>query len=200
MNLSAQACALVVLGVVQSFGPCVFARATWLATLTSSSTRPWLTISLFVSGVILGYEFYVAAVPLVQLFLGYLSVIYGLAALGMAIAAFRGLRRVDHGHTEPTGRAGGGVFIAGVSTVAQFSSCCTIAAIAIVAMAPSNGLPGTGLLLAAYGFGHALPLVAAAIGTVGMRRYIDRFSGARAFAYVNAGMMLYLAVYFAVQA
>jgi hypothetical protein len=200
MNLSAQACALVALGVVQSFGPCVFARATWLATLTSSSTRPWFTICLFVSGVIVGYELYVAAVPLVQLLLGYLSVVYALAALGMAIAAYRALRRSDHGHTEPTGRAGGGVFVAGVSTVAQFSSCCTIAALAIVAMAPTNGLPGTGLLLGAYGFGHALPLVAAAAGSVGIRRYIDRFSGARVFAYINAGMMLYLAAYFAVQA
>lgn len=193
--------ALFVLGIVQSVGPCVLQRAVSLSTLTATAARPIATMIAFVGGVICAYEVYLFATPFVALLSAHLGILYALMAVAMLGGAVWTLRRAGHcAHAGTSSLARGGVFLFGMGTVLQIAPCCTLTALAIVTASTFVGVPAAALLLAAYGLGHAVPLIAIGAGSAGMRRFVTRAGAWKWLAYVNAGVLGYLAVYFGVQA
>lgn len=192
--------ALFLLGVVQSVGPCVLQRAVSLSSLTATAARPVITMIVFVCGVIAAYEVYLFATPFVALLTAHLSVLYGVMAAAMLGGAAWTLWRAGHHEHHADARfAHGGVFLFGMGTVLQIAPCCTLTALAIVTASTFVGIPFAALMLAAYGIGHAVPLVGIGVGSAGMRRFVRAASAWQWLTYVNAGILGYLAIYFGVQ-
>lgn len=190
---------LFTVGLVQSLSPCVLNRVITLSVLTSSAKRPWVVVVFFTVGVILAYEAFLIFAPFVVFAYAHLSVLYAVAAgvfVAGAVLAFRGTGEHVHRQTSPSR---GGVFLLGASTVLQMQPCCMPVVFGIVAASSYLGLVAAALLFAAYAAGHAVPLLIAGGGSVRFRGIIERLGAHRAMAYVNAGLLLFMAAYFAVQ-
>lgn len=194
--------ALFVLGVLQSVGPCVLQRAVSLSTITATAARPIATMLVFVAGVVCAYQVYLLATPFVSMLTDHIGVLYAVMAVAMLVGAFWTIRRSGHEHHHVSGDTRlfrGGVFLLGMSTVLQIAPCCTLIALAIVTNASVVGIPGAGLMLAAYGLGHVVPLLFVGLGSLAMRTWVARAGASRWLTYVNGGILGYLAIYFAVQ-
>lgn len=174
-------------------------RVVTLSVLTSSARRPWLVVAYFTLGVICAYEAFLVLAPFIGLAYSHLSWVYGIAAAVFVVGAIIALRDTNaHCHHE-VDHSRGGVFMLGASTVLQMQPCCMPVAFGIVAASTYLGLPGAALLFVAYASGHAVPLVIAGGGSVRLRGLIQRIGAFQWMGYVNAGLLLFLAVYFAVQ-
>ncbi len=191
--------ALFSVGFVQSLGPCVLNRVFALSALTSTARRPWAVVVFFTLGVVGAYESFLLLTPLMAVAYAHVSIVYAVAAvvfLGGAVYAFAGSD--SHCHREED-HSRGGVFLMGASTVLQLQPCCMPVAFGIVAASTYVGVPGAALMFLFYATGHAVPLLVAGFGSIRVRNWIDRIGAYRGLAYVNAGLLLFLSVYFWVQ-
>jgi cytochrome c-type biogenesis protein len=127
--------------------------------------------------------------------------VYGALAVALAIGALWTVLRATpqacaHDHTGPPASYGA-IFVLGASTSLVFSPCCTplMVSVASVALALSRPMQGAAIL-AAFGLGHALPLLALG-GVAGRLGHWFSVRRLQQFATVgSASVMLFLAVYF----
>jgi cytochrome c biogenesis protein CcdA len=201
-------------GLVSSIGPCVAPRYIAVAAL-SNGPRPRRNVTAFIAGTIGAYVVLgLGAASLSRLWssssVAYAAVALVLAAGGAVTIVRAGGERGPCAHREPadrvqrvgTGSAGlGAPFLLGASGALIVSPCCTPFVAAIAGFTTLSGRAATGAsLLAAFAFGHALPLLFA--GALGMRltRLFARLSSSQAPAIVAGSLMLALAAYYGVLA
>ena len=198
-------------GAVTGVGPCAAPRFVAVAALAAAARRRWAVVVAFGTGVACAY----VALGLAAGTLGTLwsasRTIYLALALALAVSAFATLlRRPRDTHatcegsrigTTPISASAGGVFLLGASSAFVVAPCCTPVLAALAGLTVASGRVAEGsALLAAFGCGHALPvLLTGAIGaklTVALRPV----SASGAPAVVAGGLMLALAAYYGVLA
>jgi cytochrome c biogenesis protein CcdA len=132
---------------------------------------------------------------------------YTYAAVAVALGAggfitlWRGSRECPDAHHPRTATHAGAAMLLGASFGFVLSPCCTPIALAILAYAGAAGDAGYGsALMASFALGHALPLIALALGSGAFTRVFHRYAFRRAAGVVNGTLMLALAGYYGVLA
>lgn len=197
----------VAAGVVTSIGPCAAPRYIAVAACAQAARRPWTIVAAFACGLVCAYVMLGIAAGAIGALWAASAAVYALVAAALAVSGALTLARVRgglHSHDTPSNErnaAAGGVFLLGASSAFVVSPCCTpvVAAIASLTMTSRHAADGV-FLLAAFGCGHALPVVAAgALGTrlsLGLRRVAT----SQAPSIVAGSLMLVLAAYYGVLA
>jgi cytochrome c-type biogenesis protein len=159
-----------VLGVLTSIGPCLPLRFAALSAYAHEQRRHALLIAAtFIAGCTLVNGIIGLGVVSVDLIADYSTELYWtLAVLSLIAGVVVLLRRpAEHNHAHDTeaksaSTSFGGVFLQGMLYGLPFSPCCAPAVLALLGMSTYAGVVGYGgVLLAVYGFGHALPLLVA---------------------------------------
>ena len=197
-------------GAVTGIGPCAAPRFVAVAALTAGARRRSLVALAFGAGVACAY----VALGLAGGSLGTLwsasRTIYVALAIVLAFSAFATLLRhaheahatcdrVDTANGVPA--SAGGVFLLGASSAFVVAPCCTpvLAALAGITVASGRLAEGSALL-AAFGLGHALPVMLT--GAIGAKLSVALrpLSASGAPAVVAGGLLLALAAYYGVLA
>jgi cytochrome c biogenesis protein CcdA len=198
-------------GAVTGVGPCAAPRFVAVAALAGAARRPWGVVAMFGAGVagayvVLGF----AAATLGTLWSASPAIYLALAVALAASAVATLLRGGPRAHAScaaprsaavPVRASFGGVFLLGASSAFVVAPCCTPVLAAIAGLTVASGRVADGAaLLAAFGCGHALPVLLT--GAIGARlaAALGRFSACGARATVAGGLMLALAVYYGVLA
>jgi cytochrome c biogenesis protein CcdA len=188
-------------GALTGVGPCTAPRYVAVAALANAAVRPAFAIAAFVTGlvganVVLGLAGGALGTLLAASGRLYVALAIVLGAAGM-LALWRG-DPASHRHDVHLRSGGlGGAFLLGVSSAFVVAPCCTPVLASIAGLTTSGGPTlGAAALLAAFGLGHASPVVAA--GALGTRiaRLLRRASASQAPAIVSGGLMLALAGYY----
>ena len=194
-------------GAVTGVGPCAAPRFVAAAALAANARRRPLVVFAFGAGVAGAY----VALGLSAGALGALWAVsrttYAALALALAAAALATLlRRPHHDGADCDGvHAGmphqparhGGAFLLGASSALIVAPCCTPVVAALAGLTVASGRVADGAaLLAAFGCGHALPVLLT--GTIGVKlaAALAPFSASGAPSIVAAGLMLALAAYY----
>lgn len=195
-------------GAVTSIGPCVAPRFIAVAGMSAGRTRAQ-TLALtaaFMGGLIATYAAFGAISSLLaratQLStFTYMAVAAGLAASGI-ITLWREEKQCSYAHRERAHSSSmGGAFMLGASFALVVSPCCTPLVVAIVAYGAAAGSAVyASTLLACFALGHALPILAVALGTQRVSDVLGRHSVRQAVSVVSATLMLGLAGYYAILA
>ncbi len=196
-------------GAVTSIGPCAAPRYVALAALVNASRRPARIIAAFVAGLVGAYVVLGAAAGAVGALWSASRLVYAAFAVLLAIAGVATLLRGGTSHVHESAgvhdagaRASlGGTFLLGASSAFVVSPCCTPVVAGIAGLTTASGHTGEGVaLLAAFAFGHALPIVSAgALGTRVAHR-LRHVAASHAPAVVAGTLMLALAAYYGVLA
>jgi cytochrome c biogenesis protein CcdA len=188
-------------GAVTSVGPCAAPRYVAVAALVSSSRTPWRIVAAFVAGLVGAYVVIGLAVGTAgALWLASGFVYDGLAfVLGAAgvVTILRGDRVHSHESSVRSRASLGGTFLLGASSALVVSPCCTPVVAGIAGLTTMSGRGADGAaLLAAFGCGHALPVVVA--GTLGSRVAfaLRRVAASHAPATVAGSLMIALAAFY----
>jgi cytochrome c biogenesis protein CcdA len=198
-------------GAVTGVGPCAAPRYVAVAALAGAARRPWAVVAVFGAGVAGAYVALGFAAGTLGTLWSASRTIYLALAVALAASAIATLLRGGHGthvscvgsrSAEIPGRASfGGVLLLGASSAFVVAPCCTpvLAGIAGLTVASGRVVDG-GALLAAFGCGHALPVLLT--GAIGARLSVALrpFSASGAPAVVAGGLMLALAAYYGVLA
>jgi thiol:disulfide interchange protein DsbD len=198
-------------GAVTSIGPCAAPRYVAVAALVGTARRPWRTIAVFVAGLVGAYVALGVAAGALGVLWSASRMVYAALAGALAVAGIVTLLRGggaphahhDHGRVleRGTGASIGGTFLLGASSAFVVSPCCTPIVAGIAGLTTAAGHTGAGVaLLAAFAFGHALPVVSA--GALGTRvaHALRRLAASHAPAVVAGTLMLALAAYYGVLA
>ncbi|MDQ6942757.1 MAG: sulfite exporter TauE/SafE family protein [Candidatus Eremiobacteraeota bacterium] len=196
-------------GAVTSIGPCAAPRYVALAALVNASRRPARIIAAFVAGLVGAYVVLGVAAGAVGALWSASRLVYAGLAMVLAVAGVVTLLRGGTSHVHESTRvhhAGaraslGGTFLLGASSAFVVSPCCTPVVAGIAGLTTASGHTGEGVaLLAAFAFGHALPIVSA--GALGTRvaRGLRHVAESHAPAVAAGTLMLALAAYYGVLA
>lgn len=194
-------------GVLSSLGPCAAPRCIAVAGLCAGTSRGRAVCAAFafIAGLAATYAAFGAVSSLVARAgelsaYTYWAVAAAFTAAGCA-ALWRGEPECAHAHGRPPARGIGAAMLLGCSFALVVSPCCTPIVLGILAYAsPAGDAVRASALLAAFAFGHALPILAIAFGTSGTARILERYTLRRAANVVAAALMLGLAGYYAVLA
>lgn len=203
---------LFLAGLATSVGPCMVPRYVALAALVNRDRRPLVPTLVFIAGLLGALIALGFAAGLLGTLQALSSQIYGLLAAGLiAGGAVALVRAVPHEHrsgrcsecsAEPGGpRSIGAVFLLGAGSALVLSPCCTPVIATVAAASVAVGTPSAGgLLLLAFGAGHAAPLLFA--GTIGstLSRLVPQAWHGQPAAIVSAVLMLALGAYYGVLA
>lgn len=200
---SAAATILVFLaGVLSSFGPCTVTRLVAVAGISTGSppaTRARTGIA-FTAGLVTMYVGFGAVTGLLGGALRFTHAVYFAVAAGCLIAGTATLLRgvtAEGCRGASHNASGGGAFLLGASFAFVISPCCTPVLAALLAYgAQSGNAPGVCLLFAAFGFGHALPVVAAALVAQRLRQAAEKVAASDALRVVTGGLLLSMAGYY----
>ena len=196
-------------GAATGIGPCAAPRYVAVAALSGAASRPWTVVAAFGAGVIGAYVALGFAAGTVAMLWSASPAIYLALAIGLASSAVVTLLRAGSpAHTSCAGgrhappRASlGGAFLLGASSTFIVAPCCTpvVAGIAGLTIASGRTAEGAGLL-AAFGCGHALPVLLG--GALGSRlgAAVRSLDACGAPAVVAGGLAFALAAYYAVLA
>ena len=191
---------VVLAGAVTSIGPCVAPRYVALASVLTGERRA-LTLAAFVTGAMTVY----AALGLGAGLLGLVT--HNAAAFDAILAAVlagAGLATLVRGpQCEHVHRAAlqprrlSGVFSLGAASALVVSPCCTPVVAAVAAFPMLDASPVTrAVLLGAFAFGHAAPIVL--LGSAGAlcARPLRRWNASAAPSVVSGTLMLALGAYY----
>ena len=196
-------------GALTSIGPCVAPRLVAVAAICTGQATPLQrggAIASLVAGLCCAYVAIGICASLLR------PLIHSSTAVYLACSAaflFGGVRSVLAGSTDPLRRCGtscceeapmavrsyGMAFLQGCSFGLVVSPCCM--PIIAVATGLSFGLgswPAATAILAAFAFGHALPLIGFGLGLGGIRRWLVLCEGP--LALVSGGLLIALSVYY----
>jgi cytochrome c biogenesis protein CcdA len=186
-------------GALTGIGPCAAPRYVAVAALANAVARPRCAIAAFVIGLVGANVALGLAGSALATLLAASGILYVTLALVLAGAGVLTLWRGDAAHRHDVRIRGslGGALLLGASSAFVVAPCCT-PILASIAGLTTAGAPtlGAAALLAAFGLGHASPIVAA--GALGTRvaRLLCRASDSHAPAIVSGGLMLALAGYY----
>jgi cytochrome c-type biogenesis protein len=194
-------------GIATSFGPCVAPRFVAVAALVAgrTGTARWKLLAAFAIGLCCAY----ALVGMTSGLLGRVAAqsAYMYAALALAFGLGGSIALVWTSHDvgriahAPGPASHGGALLLGASFALVASPCCTpiVAALAGIGAASANPWLGA-TTLGAFAFGHALPLVAAGMGSGRVADALRRWKLEPALATVGGALMLALGGYYALLA
>ena len=157
------------LGILTSVGPCLPLRFAALSAHATERRSALLLACAFIAGCTIVNGIIGVGVVSVETIADYSTELYWVLAVLSLIAGIVVIVRKpsehEHDHAERGSKPRasiGGVFLQGMLYGLPFSPCCAPAVIALLGMSTYAGVPGFGaLLLAAYGFGHSVPLLVA---------------------------------------
>ena len=187
-------------GALTGIGPCAAPRCVAVAALANASARPRCAIAAFVIGLVGANVALGLAGGALGNLLAASGMLYVALALVLGVAGMLVLWRGDAAHLHDVRLRGGslgGAFLLGVSGALVVAPCCTPVLVSIAGLTTGGGPSvGAAMLLAAFGLGHASPVVGA--GALGTRlaRLLRRASASHAPAIVSGGLMLALAGYY----
>ena len=193
-------------GAASGVGPCTAPRAVALVALVHGSARPARVAATFVGGVLAATLLVGAAAGATAALLAGSRAAYALAAAalalgGIATLARAGSERCAHGDGAAHPTSLGGALLLGASSALLTSPCCMPAILALGGLTLASGRDGDGIaLLAAFAFGHALPLLASAFAASRASALLRRVATAQAPALVAGTLMLALACFYGVLA
>jgi cytochrome c-type biogenesis protein len=187
-------------GALTGVGPCAAPRCVAVAALANAAKRPRCAIAAFVIGLVGANVALGLAGGALGNLLAASGMLYVALALVLGVTGMLVLWRGDATHRHDVrvrGGSLGGAFLLGVSGAFVVAPCCTPVLASIAGLTTGGGPSvGAALLLAAFGLGHASPVVGA--GALGTRvaRLLRRASASHAPAIVSGGLMLALAGYY----
>lgn len=191
-------------GLLTSSGPCVAPRFAAVAGLSAGRpAREAIKLCAgFCAGLVLGYGSFAAAAWIFQDALRYSHVLYAAVACMFGAAALAPVVRKKCRHAQARSAASAGAaLLLGASLAFVVSPCCTPVILALTASAAADGNAAhAAVLLAWYATGHALPLLALAGAAQKCAATLTALATARAGRLVTSGVMLALALYYAVLA
>lgn len=189
-------------GVLSSFGPCTITRLLAVSGLSIESPRKGRTRAAvaFTAGLVTMYIGFGAVAGLLTGILRFTHAVYFALAAGCLIAGARTLlREVNEQQCceDPPGLANGGAFVTGAGFAFVVSPCCApVLAALLLYGAQSGNTPGSCLLLAAFGLGHAVPVIAASLLTQRLRDAAASLRVSEALRVVMGGLLLSMAGYY----
>jgi thiol:disulfide interchange protein DsbD len=202
-------------GLITSIGPCVAPRYIALAALAHRAPRPWLTATVFATGIVAAYVMIgVCAGSLAQLQQWSTAIDLAFAAALAAGGLMTLLRDDTHTHTrthvhtqahvansrvaEPRSWT---VACMGAASALVVSPCCTPVVAAIAGLAAFGARPVEGaLLLAAFAAGHVLPLGVVVCAPAGLATTLRSRVSTHAGAVISGTLLLALAAFYGVLA
>jgi len=189
-------------GVAGGAGPCVAPRFIAVAAFTLNRTfreGAAMTTS-FVAGLVAVYVLFAAAGSLIWEAFRYSSEIYVAAAAIMAAAGLVVLAKApaDCVHPRAHRASAGSTFLAGASSAAILSPCCTPVVMAAIAYGSVTGLWFSCVVMACFALGHALPASLMALGGGAVRPILTSPAVHGATRTIGGSLMLALAGYYAV--
>ncbi len=190
-------------GAVSSLGPCTAPRLLAIAGLSAGKDRrrTWQLGVAFIAGLVLVYASFAAMTNLLRTVADYSAWIYAVVAMSMGVAGCIALWREPDScrHVKHVDAHAGSAFVLGSSFALVVSPCCTPIVVAIAAYAAAGGsVPYAAVVLACFGLGHALPLVAATFGADALSGLFERRALRHAADVLSGALMLSLAAYYAV--
>ncbi len=192
-------------GVVSSLGPCASPRLVALCALVVRSRSPLAVGCTFVGSLVSAYAALGLAGTAVADLVRSASWIYGLIAIAALVGGVVSLAGVwvdhaDHAHTleVPHSNDLSAAFLSGIGFALMVSPCCTPIVGAIIAYTTSRGDGAMGAgMLAAFGLGHAAPLVPIIAGGRSTVRWIRSCAWTDAVGVAAASCMIALGGYYA---
>jgi cytochrome c biogenesis protein CcdA len=193
---------IVVLGgVLTSVGPCVAPRYIAVAALLEGR-RPYLTIAIFVSGILVAYAALGFGVGILGTLARHASVVYCILAATLAGAGMKTLLQAPrcvhdrHGKNERSMPLSG-AFSLGATSALVVSPCCTPVVAAVVGMTAfdANVLSRVTLLVA-FALGHTLPLFLAVSGNAFAGRTLLALNDGCAPTVVSGTLMIALGIFY----
>jgi cytochrome c biogenesis protein CcdA len=191
-------------GLATSFGPCIAPRFVAIAGLAANArgAARWLRVAAFVVGLCTSYVLLGSIAGALGMLAAYSSYVYGALGLGLVVAGVGTLVRMPHSpacaaapHRPSVSQ--GATFATGFALSAVSSPCCgpIAAALAGTSLASGNAAFG-GAMLAAFAFGHAVPLVAVACGSMRVGAFLAARSATPALSTVGGALMVALGTYY----
>jgi cytochrome c biogenesis protein CcdA len=197
-------------GAATGIGPCAAPRYVAVAALAGATSRPWTVLAPFGAGLAGAYAVLGLATGTLAALWSASRAVYLALAIGLAVSALATLMRDgarSHGActtrraAAPARASTGGVFLLGASSAFVVAPCCTPAIAAIAGLTVTSGHVADGAaLLAAFGCGHALPVLATGALASRLTMIVRRLDAAGATAVVGGGLMLALAAYYGILA
>jgi cytochrome c-type biogenesis protein len=194
-------------GIGSSFGPCCAPRFVAITGLTAQTSgwRRWLRVGAFTSGLCTMYVAVGTIAGALGLVSRYSTYIYVALASTLLIAGVVTLVRPARRCTVHDGAhnavAPSGAFVTGLAFALVTSPCCGPIAAVLGGLSVAAGSMAFGALtLSAFALGHALPLVAFAVGSAPFTRLMQAHSLEIALSVVGGAMMIALGAYYAVLA
>ncbi|MDQ2680525.1 MAG: hypothetical protein M3Y21_05820 [Candidatus Eremiobacteraeota bacterium] len=193
-------------GVLSSAGPCVAPRLIAIGGFGLQPSRAQtvrLTLG-FIAGLTIMYSAFGLLSSLLVRVSAFTGFLYGVLAvlmlIGGVLTLVRPSRNCIAGHNAARTSTLGGAFLIGAASALVVSPCCTPLLLSIVAYTSSVGRPVYGaMLLACFALGHALPLLMLSIGATGCLRIWEQLRVREAASVVSGALMVFLALYYAVQ-
>ncbi|GAC1416181.1 MAG: hypothetical protein NVSMB5_06190 [Candidatus Velthaea sp.] len=189
-------------GIVSSIGPCVAPRYIAIAAIANGPRRTRDMVA-FIAGLIAAYVTFGYVAGMLGALWSYSGLIDLLLAAGLFVGGIATIVRA-HPRTHAClprharlSSVGGGPFLLGAASALVVSPCCTPVVASVVATSTAIGRPLEGaILLAAFGLGHALPLVFAGFVSSRAAGLLAGLKTSQASGIISGSLMIALGSYY----
>lgn len=192
-------------GVFTCIGPCTAPRV--IAIVSLASRRSWkdsaVTALAYLFGLCAMYATWGFAASMLWRAVAFSTWTYAALGVGLTGAGLLGLMRPDRCRpkiAEAPPRQLSGIFLLGASMALTGSPCCTPIILGAANLASQSSMLWASAVLVVFALGHALPVLAAAVGGATVSGVLSNETARRAVRRITASLSLALGAYYAVLA